>query len=93
MRNRILNWLLLRLVYPKYVKDIDEASRKYALGIWKKTHKNEDFSYTTCRGRTFIKGDFCSIEFAFIDGYNKALYDNGLKFEDGKVVKDIERFI
>jgi len=30
---------------------------------------------------------FCSIEFAFMDGYIKALHDNGLEFQNGLVKK------
>ena len=92
MRSRFLNWLLLRLVYPKYVKEIEEASEIYAIRSWIKNHEGENYTFYR-DSKKYIKKDFSSVEFAFIDGYSKALYDNGLKFENGKVVKDIERFV
>lgn len=88
MKKRIIYWLLLKLIMPKYVKEIEKASEIYAISCWSKQHDGESYM----RFGRYNK-DFSSIQFAFIDGYNKALYDNGLTLKNGVVVKDIERFI
>ncbi len=88
MKNKILYWFILKLILPKYIKDIKIASEIYAIHQWYKQYPGEDYITSGC-----YKKEFCNIQFSFIDGYSKALYDNGLKFKDCKVIKDIERFV
>ena len=88
MKKKIFYWFILKLICPKFIKDIEMASEIYAIHQWNKQYQGQDYMIL---GR--YKKEFCNIQFSFIDGYSKALYDNGLKFKNGKVVKDIEKFV
>lgn len=59
------------------LRDVSETYSEYVCKMngWK-VHVHDGFSY-----------EFVDISLAFINGYKKSLSDNGLKFENGIVVK------
>ena len=88
MKNKIIRWLLFKIVIPRFIEELSEASELYAAHCWKETYPNEPFIKNKIIDERFI-----AIQVSFMDGYIKALYDNNFKFENGKIVKDIKDYL
>jgi len=80
MYHQLLPLLRERMVKINETMALEEVSEVYARYVCKMNgwpvECGSGFSY-----------QFCEVEFSFMNGYNKALRDNGLKFQNGLVVK------
>ena len=88
MKNAIIRWLLFKVVRPRLIKELSEASEVYAIAYWKEMHPNEPYII-----RGLLDERFIAVQSSFMDGYIKSLHDNNLKFENGKIVKDIKYYL
>lgn len=88
MKNAIIRWLLFKVVRPRLIKELSEASELYAVHYWKEMHPNEPFVKNKLIDERFI-----AVQSSFMDGYIKSLHDNNLKFENGKIVKNIKDYL
>lgn len=84
IKRKLIWWLLNKLVKFNAYSDVKEAAKYYADREWIRHGYPIPYSLYPI--------EYCSIEFAWIDGYIKALHDNGLTFREGKIVKEIEKY-
>ena len=87
MRKKIVKWLLGKIIIPRFVKELEETSKLYAISYWEKTYPDELYIK-----KGVLDERLLDIQDSFMDGYIKALHDNDLKFEGGKIVKNIEKY-
>ena len=88
MKNKIIRWLLFKIVIPGLIKELSEASEMYAIAYWRRIHPNEPYII-----RGLLDERFIAVQSSFMDGYIKSLHDNNLKFENGKIVKNIKDYL
>lgn len=41
MRKKIVKWLLGKIIIPRFVKELKETSKLYAISYWEKTYPDE----------------------------------------------------
>ena len=88
MKNKIIRWLLFKIVIPRFIEELSEASEMYAIAYWRRIHPNEPYII-----KGLIDERFIAVQSSFMDGYIKSLHDNNLKFENGKIVKNIKNYL
>ena len=87
MIKKILNYLRLKAKMESRMVAINEtmALREVCDVYAKYNCKKNGWPKYTPNG--WLRGEFCEISLAFMNGYSKALHDNGFEFQNGLVKK------